>query len=966
MSDFNLYPGGSRWWKWDLHVHTPASIIQEFGGDTEDVWESYLKDLEALPPEYKVIGINDYFLIDGYERVRKEKYENGRLQNIDLLLPVLEFRLKIFAGNKSLSKINFHVIFSDKVEPDTIRRFFLDKLKVDYPGWNSGITTLEELIAFGKHCKQEVPEDKREAQSDRKFGFNSLTYDYGDVLAVLEGNNQYFFENGIPQYLTAIGRTEWSDMRWDSAPADKRMIINKADFVFCASDTLKQFETSLENLQKDEVNDKLFHFSDAHYLSSDQRRYSMRIGDSYTWIKGNPTFEGLRQTKFEFGDRVKISPTRPYNRNKGTIIDTITFFSPQNRFSETPIKLNPYLNVIIGGYSMGKSMLLHHLGKSIDPSELVKAGEKLKAKGEDSSFLLRKYNFVSQELDSQFNAAIKWVDEKTDLLNSEDQGTGRKIMYFPQGYIGTLAKPEHFKSKFELDKYITEIIRQEQGIDNDYLKFQDLYREYDVKMESQVEESYRISKELADAEKRLKDYGEPESIEAYILELKDELKELKEISGLDEKEQEEYDNIVGIESSQKSRQNEIESDQRNLEQFFRESQDTASKIEKRYSQLLNELNDSHVKEKVQETLAFCLGLLAQLDKARAEILDLDSGLISAIQKQIQTELSTLDASKQKYLPKLQNEEAIKTLEGKIAAEARKIQDHAQQLKIRNSVRKDFEEKKKALIDLYKENYAAYIFIRDSLNGNPLRNNQEIELEAEIDYHYGYLEKNFQPIVNKKSFSSTSIGGNSLSDLVERPTLGDVEEHFSLVEAFFEDAVNGNLPLNGKRGFNDALKFILIDKFYINWRIIYGGDQLEYMSPGKANLVILKLLIEMSNDEWPILLDQPEDHLDNRSIYNDLVKFLKKKKNERQIIIVTHNPNLLVGADAENVIVANRKGEGRENYSFEYVTGAIEHSFPEKDGEGLERMGIREHICNILEGGKDAFKKREGRYGFSAE
>lgn len=126
-----------------------------------------------------------------------------------------------------------------------------------------------------------------------------------------------------------------------------------------------------------------------------------------------------------------------------------------------------------------------------------------------------------------------------------------------------------------------------------------------------------------------------------------------------------------------------------------------------------------------------------------------------------------------------------------------------------------------------------------------------------------------------------------------------------------------------------------------------------------------------NDEWPILLDQPDDDLDNRSIYADLVSFLLKKKKDRQIIVVTHNPNLVVGADAEEAVVANQAGQetGRENrmFRFEYVSGALENAFELTEREEkaiLFRKGIRQHVCEVLEGGKEAFQKREQKYSFS--
>lgn len=91
------YPRGSEWAKWDLHIHTPKSIVNGYG-NSENVWEEFLKDLEALPDDFKVLGINDYLFLDGYEKIKHEKEINGRLSNIKLILPVVEFRIQKFAG----------------------------------------------------------------------------------------------------------------------------------------------------------------------------------------------------------------------------------------------------------------------------------------------------------------------------------------------------------------------------------------------------------------------------------------------------------------------------------------------------------------------------------------------------------------------------------------------------------------------------------------------------------------------------------------------------------------------------------------------------------------------------------------------------------------------------------------------------------------------------------------------------
>ena len=107
------------------------------------------------------------------------------------------------------------------------------------------------------------------------------------------------------------------------------------------------------------------------------------------------------------------------------------------------------------------------------------------------------------------------------------------------------------------------------------------------------------------------------------------------------------------------------------------------------------------------------------------------------------------------------------------------------------------------------------------------------------------------------------------------------------------------------------------------------------------------------------------HLDNRSIFIELAEFIKNKKKDRQIIITTHNPNLVVGTDAECVIVANQDGDGTKNekYKFEYIQGALEDTGKYQTDIVLNKYGIQEHVCDILEGGEIAFEKRKKKYNY---
>ena len=92
-------------------------------------------------------------------------------------------------------------------------------------------------------------------------------------------------------------------------------------------------------------------------------------------------------------------------------------------------------------------------------------------------------------------------------------------------------------------------------------------------------------------------------------------------------------------------------------------------------------------------------------------------------------------------------------------------------------------------------------------------------------------------------------------------------------------------------------------------------------------------------------------------------FIKEKKIERQIIIVSHNSNLVVSTDSENIIVAHQNSLTSQRPKFEYVNGPLENTFIDNNPEKhiLKKQGIREHVCEILEGGVEAFKKREEKY-----
>lgn len=130
----------------------------------------------------------------------------------------------------------------------------------------------------------------------------------------------------------------------------------------------------------------------------------------------------------------------------------------------------------------------------------------------------------------------------------------------------------------------------------------------------------------------------------------------------------------------------------------------------------------------------------------------------------------------------------------------------------------------------------------------------------------------------------------------------------------------------------------------------GEIDINEGSPGQKSAAILAFIL--NSGENPLIIDQPEDDLDNSLIYSLVVKSIRKMKSKRQIIIVTHNPNIPVLGDAEGIIVLERNNQGKVTFRKGKKAGCIEEKL------------IREGICEIMEGGEDAFRKRERKYQYN--
>ena len=327
------------------------------------------------------------------------------------------------------------------------------------------------------------------------------------------------------------------------------------------------------------------------------------------------------------------------------------------------------------------------------------------------------------------------------------------------------------------------------------------------------------------------------------------------------------------------------------------------------------------------------------------------------------------------LAKVTSQKDLEALKGKLQAETSRLEKSKVLDKKFKESAANYRALQQKTGDELTQLYALYKEIVDTVNLTYSNITDEIKLVASLGY--AKEESLFYPAVNKNKLTDSAYFYTLYPKDSSYLNLDEMPRFFKSIRNARDGALNYSLdgtnvvqmPLNQDyESIDDLYRFLLEDHLKLHFDIQYKNDHLLQMSPGKKGTVLLILFLELSSAEYPIFIDQPEDNLDNRTIYDLLCKMIREKKQSRQIIIVSHNANLVVATDSENVIVANQLGQSSSKRTFasrfEYVNGPLELSFDNSADPTLSELqakGIKEHVCDILEGGIEAFHNRESRY-----
>ena len=947
---------GSEWRKWDLHVHIPETKLNNQYKSESNVWREFCERIEKS--DVDVFGITDYFSLENYT-----KFINEFLQiypnSTKVFFPNIEFR--IADKNKDGEHIQFHIIFSNQEEIVNKIPQFLTRLP---------LISTDDINLTKKYCCKEDLE---------KIGYKKAMVRFEETISTLEENFS------LHDYIIVGLSSGYGSLRPgkdDTKGGEYAKEIDKKCGVFFGSS--KDTDFYLNKIPgRDSFNlppKPVFNGSDSHSFE----HIDNKLGKKYekkdnkgsicdyseiTWIKADPTFEGLKQIIYEPEERVRIQDEKPDFKEDKEIIDKVKFISSNNKFSNKEIYLNPNLNVIIGGKSSGKSILLYSIAKTL----LADTKDKLlfKNNGEE------RYNLKS--IDSDFNFEITTKAHIPQKMSDREDGHNSlipNIKYIPQNELVKLAEPELSGKGESLNKLVRNLICEHTDSKQKYDDFIKNVKQYDKEREELINSYFETLDNIQNLETELKTKSNKEVLQTNIKTNSEKVEELNKKAGLSNEQIQQYKNFQKQQQQNQRRRDLLNSDLSQTNAFLQELNKELSNLQERKNTFLRSIHKNEFRSYYQDKLKFIDDSIDQLQGLISEIgtiinsegaFNTDNIFIKEL-KQINNEKSNIEEELKLYQQNEEIKKQIRTLEESIEIDGKLLGEIDSLNKKIEEKRQSIEEIKTDLFDLYEKSYCEYRNIVEQLKNRTKELEKDgLQIEGIAQFNFPKFYENILSFTDGRSASIQRY--NILKNKKTRTAEYEYSELKSQIEKIFEDILKKEYPINTRFSEQEIIKKLLNDYFYDYWEITYKNDKLGEMSTGKASFVILMLIIGLSKSKSPILIDQPEDNLDNRSVTKDLVSYLKMKKIERQIILVTHNANIVVNADAENVIVANQKGQNDKEtssiYKFDYINGAIENTFAkiETETDLLKSMGIKEHIADIVEGGKEAFKNRERKYGF---
>ena len=977
------YPRGSEWRRWDLHVHTPETLLNNQYQDNN--WDEFIKNINES--SVHVIGITDYMLLDNYKKLYSRRSE---IDSQKYILPNLEFR--ITPETKDGKGINLHLLINpdteehiEKIE-EALSHLYEDFRGQKYYCTNSHLTKLGngDLGEGVNLFKISITTFKNWYKEEKWLKDNSI---------VAVANSNYDGVSGLKDSGFLEQRKDFyyfADAIFSSNPKDVSFFMGKG--VDPKETVIKEYR-SLK---------PCIHGSDAHCFEKMFKPDNNR----YCWIKADPSFVGLRQAILE-PERVFIGDIPPaldrIHKNKTKILDSlhITQENGYNEangvwFKDVNIKFNPEMTAIIGNKGSGKTAIAEITALLCN------------SKNESDFVFLEGKKFRSKNLASHFKANLNWlansVKNSKNLNDHADPNAEEKVHFVPQRSFEKYCNDSDEEFVSEINNVVFSRMKPEDklGLAN----FQELEKYKKKPIEEQKKELFL----------KIKDVNQ----EIKLLEQK------RDINYKDEKQKSLNNLLKEIDEHNKIKPDVVEAPQEVSNPLYTELQKQCEENE----ELINKFKDERNKEKIIlsefENLktaikAFDISAQEFFNDFKGKLVKYDLDIFSVFTYSFN--LACLDNKITEVLNKIENTEKQIRIDddpqkcGELIIKQKALKEKIEkfnkenfgkltlyQTYLRN--KKEWDEKNKNLEErkacLDKElEYVGNQTNSKLIEEIKVKRNERLQItkkvfeclvkevdiytnfKKEIENFISKYEKNMdnynvsiesgifiQSTFAKKfvEYIANNINGpfkgdegyRKIKELVENASVDNWEGVLTLLNSIqyeFDDFEEKN----GHKLYHNMFKKDMFDIFCeelyslkfldARYSLRLFNKPLYELSPGERGSLLLVFYLLLDARDIPLILDQPEDNLDNESVAKILVPFIKEAKKRRQVIIITHNSNLAVVSDAEQVIRV--KIDKKNNNAFSFESGSLESN-------------IITDVINVLEGTRNSFNIRNHKYEIIGE
>ena len=984
------YPRGSEWRKWDLHIHSNAGLPEQIVD-------------KIIEEKISVFSITDHCCVDKIdnflELVDQKQRQNKKIH----FLPGIELRTD--KGKKSVHIIGIFPLQDkdgNQINSNYLKQNLLSKIDCsDADIINAGKEVLGEGKTETEYIKrgylEKVVNFEKAAEQIKQLGGITIVHAGTKGSGIETEMNHAKSEDNL-ELLNSLGHTKRNLMK---------KYITVCEFSNWNESNLREKDFYIKEFEKPSIV-----CSDSHKLSN--------IGTRYTWIKADPTFKGLKQITYEPEERVYIGKSLSRSKNDAKIIDRIEIRNSNNWFEDEPILLNDNFVSIIGEKGAGKTALSDFIAlaggdfdiKEEDPGSFI--------------FKALKSSKQIEETIENCIITVYWRDGSPDSItiteDFKDYKDLNKVRYLSQSFIERKCRPEQAG---ELQKEVENIIFQYIPAQDrmGQTTFTDLKNK---KTQSIQLKKLKCKQDIIDLNVEIFNLEEEiDSLDAKEKEkskLQTEIEQLKKQKPKPTTEEEK--SIEAKLSLLNNRKNQLNGQIAAYKTQLSNIETISTKVEtlkvyviKQLTDIKNDLESVGLGN-IYEKLKFSVSpdfndalnnkkreIDTQIQKFQGPEEAKEQISEGKSKESVEPDLNTLtdDYISKLYLNKIKvlisilesksslaedKRKTIRTFEEKIEKNQKRIKELANNIKEIEEVKKPLLPKKIEERDEAYKNYfillqeekrileELYAPLREKLDKENLGEKNQIEfftrIELNVDNFYNKANKIIDFSRKGRYYRNEALLFKEIKTISEKIELVEASDIYTpiaqLYKTFEEDAgkpvdIRGQL-LRGKQNIDFYNWIFDVSDFSVTYSIKYQGTNIELLSPGKKGIVLLLMYLVLDTESSiPLIIDQPEENLDNKSVYPYLINYFKTAKKRRQIIVITHNPNLVLNTDAEQIIVANFEAiPNTQNARIKYISGAIENSFVSKKAKiPIEKQGIKEHGIDILEGGPVAFGKREDRY-----